>query len=93
MKKILALLVAFITVFSCAFPVFAADGKVTYSGDAKNFIFEPGGVLSLTDLFPNFKGVMPGDDLTQQITVKNEASVRSVLRADLKSFFPSSVLK
>ena len=85
MKKILALLIAFITVFSCAFPVFAADGKVTYSGDAKKFIFEPGGVLSLTDLFPNFKGVMPGDTLTQKITVKNDASNKIKVKIYMRS--------
>lgn len=74
MKKILALIIVVVAVFSCVLPVFAADGKVTYNGDAKKFIFEPGGLLSLTDLFPNFKDVMPGDTLTQKITVKNEAS-------------------
>lgn len=74
MKKILALLIAAFTVFSCVLPVFAEGGKVTYSGDAKKFFFEPGSTLSLTDLFPNFKGVMPGDTLTQQITVKNDTA-------------------
>ena len=73
MKKIITLFVALIVALSSALPVFAADGKVTYSGNAGSFVFEPGSDHSLTDLFPNFKGVMPGDTLTQNITVKNDA--------------------
>ena len=73
MKKILTLFVAFLLCMMAVLPVSAADGKVTYSGNAGNFVFAPGSDHSLTDLFPNFKGVMPGDTLTQKITVKNNA--------------------
>lgn len=73
MKKIVTLFIALVLLLSSAVTVFAADGKVTYSGNAGNFVFEPGSEHSLTDLFPNFKGVMPGDFLTQKITVKNDA--------------------
>ena len=74
MKRLLSLLIVCIIALSSVMPVYAADGKVTYSGDAGNFVFEPGSDHSLTDLFPNFKGVMPGDTLTQKITVKNDVS-------------------
>ncbi len=73
MKKIITLLSTLALLLSSTVTVFAADGKVTYNGNAGNFVFEPGGEHSLTDLFPNFKGVMPGDALSQQITVKNDA--------------------
>ncbi len=73
MKKIITLLTVLILALSFVHPVYAADGKVTYSGNSGNFVFEPGSEHSLTDLFPNFKGVMPGDTLTQKITVKNNA--------------------
>ncbi len=85
MKKLISLMITLILSISAALPAFAADGEVIYDGDAKKFIFEPGSEHSPTDLFPNFKGVMPGDSLTQKITVRNEASnevkVKIYLRA------------
>ena len=74
MKKILTMFVVFLIAFSSIGSVYALDGKVVYDGKAEQFIFEPGSNNSLTDLFSNFKGVMPGDYLTQKIAVKNEAS-------------------
>ena len=74
MKKVITLLVVLILSFSSVLPVYATDGKVSYDGNAREFIFEPGSEYSPTDLFPNFKGVMPGDTLTQKITVKNDVS-------------------
>ena len=85
MKKILTILVVCIIALSSVLPVYAADGKVTYSGNAGNFVFEPGGEHSLTDLFPNFKGVMPGDTLTQKITVKNDADNKVKVKIYIRS--------
>ncbi len=72
MKKLIVLIVSVVLLFSAVTPAFADDGMVIYDGDAKNFIFLPGSDESPTDLFPNFKGVMPGDSITQKITVKND---------------------
>lgn len=85
MKKIIALLFTFVLLLSSTVTVFAADGKVTYSGNAGNFVFEPGSDHSLTDLFPNFKGVMPGDTLTQKITVKNDADNKVKVKIYIRS--------
>ena len=48
MKRILTLLLTFVLLLSSTVTVFAADGKVTYSGNAGSFVFEPGSDHSLT---------------------------------------------
>ena len=85
MKKFIALLTVCILALSTVLPVYAADGKVTYSGNAGEFVFEPGSEHSLTDLFPNFKDVMPGDTLTQKITVKNDADNKVKVKIYMRS--------
>lgn len=85
MKKIITILITLAVFLSSTVTVFAADGKVTYSGNAGNFVFEPGSEHSLTDLFPNFKGVMPGDTLTQKITVKNDADNKVKVKIYIRS--------
>ena len=74
MKRIVAILTIAVLVFSCTLTAWAAEGNAIYSGNAGEFIFKPGSEHSPTDLFPNFKDVMPGDSITQPITVKNDAS-------------------
>ena len=74
MKKLISF-VLILTVLLCCIPAtFAAEGNVTYTGNVGEFLFAPGGENSLTDLFPEFKEVMPGDTLTQAVTVKNDRS-------------------
>lgn len=85
MKKMKTLFITLILVISCVMPVYAADGKVNYDGNAREFIFEPGSKYSPTDLFPNFKSVMPGDSIAQKITVKNDASNRVKVKIYMRS--------
>jgi hypothetical protein len=48
-----------------------AESSVTFEGGAENFVFLPGSAYTNTDLFENFKDVMPGDVISQDIKVKN----------------------
>ena len=81
MKRIAAILAAALLTVS----VSAKDGNIIYDDKAKECIFGPGTEYSLTDLFPNFKGVMPGDTLEQKIYVKNHpdnnAKIKIYMRA------------
>lgn len=73
MKKFFVLAALVISLLVPSLVCNAAAGEVIYSGNSGDFIFEPGTDYSPTDLFPDLKDVMPGDILTQKITVRNNA--------------------
>lgn len=84
-KFLFALLCAMTVCIFSVLSVSAEGGQVTYTGDAGQFVFAPGSGYSLTDLFTDFKDVMPGDSISQNITIKNEASEK----VDVKVFMRS----
>lgn len=72
MKRILSILSCLIIAFGFVISV-SAESNAVYHGKADGFIFTPGSEYSPTDMFTEFKDVMPGDSIYQKITVKNEA--------------------
>ena len=70
LKTISALALVLVLLLGMSATAFA-ESKVTYEGGAEKFVFLPGSEYTETDLFENFKGVMPGDVITQEITVQN----------------------
>ncbi len=68
MRKVFSLLMAVMILLSLATPAFAAS-TVTVKKDT--FGVTPGSGYTDTDLFTNFKNMMPGDTLTDTITIVN----------------------
>ena len=84
MKKAVSIILTLLLIGLIALPV-SAEGNVVYEKDAGEFIFEYGSEHSETDLFSDFKGVMPGDNITQTVTVKNEASRKVKVKIYMRS--------
>lgn len=86
-KKLSSLLLgAALAITTIVTPALAANSSVTYEGRAEKFVYVPGSEYSDTDLFDNFKNVMPGDSLEQTIYVANNYKgsdyVKIYLRAE-----------
>ncbi len=84
-KFLIILCAAILLISSLSVISFAEDSNVTYTGNSGGLIFEPGSEYSPTDLFANFKNVMPGASLTQKITVKNRADDKVKVKIYLRS--------
>ena len=84
MRKALILFTILAVLLSVASSVSAA-GAVTYDDTAQKFIFEPGSNHSPTDLFSDFKNVMPGDSLTQQLFIRNDRSNKVKIKLYIRS--------
>lgn len=85
MKRLITFLIVLLLFLQSTTCVFAANGNVIYSGKAEKFIFEPGSKYSPTDLFVSFKDVMPGDSISQKITVKNAVKNKTNIKVYLRS--------
>ena len=84
MKRLLTLLMGVLVMVAMTAPCVSAAG-VTYVGGAEKFVFTPGTEQYPTDLFPGFKGVMPGDTLTEQIEIKNTTSSKYKIKVYMRS--------
>lgn len=71
-KRLSSLLFALLLTLGTVMPAFAAESTITYKGSKSGFAFAPGSVYTETDLFDNFKNVMPGDIRTETVTFTNK---------------------
>lgn len=84
MKRAIIFITVLVLLFSVSLPASAA-GNVIYEKDAGEFIFEYGSEHSETDLFSDFKSVMPGDSIAQTVTVRNDASNKVKVKIYMRS--------
>lgn len=66
MKKLISIILMLLLLCGSALA-----SSVTYVNRDELFEFKPGSAYQATDLFENFKDVLPGDVLEEQITVSN----------------------
>ena len=74
LTKRIFLLLSLVLVMALA-PTALAAGQVAtvdITGKTDTFVFGPGSGMSDTDLFPNFKNVMPGDTVQQRIAITHD---------------------
>lgn len=75
LKKIFSLVLMLTMLMSLATTAFAASpSSITFKGAEEGFDLQPGSEYTATDLFDNFKNVMPGDKLTETVQIQNEAA-------------------
>ncbi len=83
-KAMSALALALLLLLGLSTTAFAAS-SVTYVGGAEKFVFLDGSEYTPTDMFGGFKNLMPGDELTQNITVKNSSTTAEYVRIYLRA--------
>ena len=81
-RRISAVLSAVAVTLALAVPAFAAT--VTFSGK-DDIDFGPGSGYHATDLFTDFKDVMPGDTIRDTLTIKNSVSKSSYITVYLQA--------
>ena len=101
MRKFVVSMAAFLIVLMVGMTALASS--VTYIDRKELFEFKPGSEYQVTDLFENFKGVLPGDVLTEEIEVSNASKGKirifmqckydSYVETDAKDFLDKLTLK
>ena len=84
-KLTATLLLALTLLINSALTTMAADSTITFNGRNEGFAFKPGSEYTQTDLFDNFKDVMPGDKVTETITVTNKATDCDYIKLYIKA--------
>ena len=73
-RKLLSLVMVIAALAALTVPALAADAVVSRQGTNGLVIETTGSGYTDTDLFNNFKDVMPGDERTETITIKNSVN-------------------
>ncbi len=83
-KKLTSLCLALLIAAMLCISAFAAP-SITYNGRSSGVAYAPGSVYTDTDLFGGIKMLMPGDSVTETITVKNYCSTCAYVNVYLRT--------
>ena len=91
-KRLFSLVLAMVMMAGFAITSSAA-GVVTYEGKSgeEEFVFTPGTEYDATDLFTDFKNLMPGDTITQKIRLVNDGKDGTTTKFYLKALGPKDI--
>lgn len=85
MKNICTVLVCVLLTLGLAMTVFAADSVVAYKGRKSGFEFAPGSSYIESDLFDDFKDVMPGDVRDEKVTIVNDSAYSDYIKVYMRA--------
>lgn len=90
-KRLFSLVLTVVMMMGLALSSSAA-GIVTYEGKSgeEKFIFAPGTEYSVSDLFTDFKNLMPGDTISQTVRLVNDGKGGTTTRFYMKALGPAS---
>lgn len=83
-KQIFSFPLVALLIMGLSVTTLAAESSVTFE-ENKVIVFEPGSTYTDTDLFDNFKAVMPGDTLYENITIENQNSDYNYLEVYMRA--------
>ena len=84
-NRISCLLLVLVMVLAMSATAFAADSTITFKGKNAESVITPGSAYTTSDLFDGFKNVMPGDKLTETITVTNNSDNCDYIKLYMKA--------
>lgn len=85
LKKLSALAFTLVMAMCLSLTAFAADSTVTFKSMKEGFDFGSGSEYTDTDLFTGLKNAMPGDQLTENIQIKNDAKDCDYIKVYLRA--------
>ena len=85
-KKGFSFLLVLLMALGLSSTAFAAESSAAFE-DGKLIAFEPGSVYTDSDLFDNFKGIMPGDTLREEVTIQNKFNGCDYIKIYMRAVF------
>ena len=84
-KTVILTVLSVLMLLSSVITGYAADSTITYKGREQGFEFKPGSDYTSTDLFDEFKDMIPGMSLEDEITIINESKNSDYIKVYMRA--------